>query len=127
MPESGKGFTDSFKETLATIKNKAEKDGVVRQGYDLILYFVLLVGLIVSFFNVLWGALLVGAVVGVAFYSEAIQFFRNLKNWIEIKGMAKSLVLGGLLLFFIIVLPTGVIAAIAAILIRAMINPPLNR
>ena len=123
MPE-GKGFTDSFKETLATIKNKAERDGVVRQGYDLILYFVLLVGLIVSFFNILWGALLVGAVIGTAFYAEVIQFFRLLKNWIEMKGMAKSLVLGGLLLFFIIVVPTGVIAAVAAILIRGMIQRP---
>ncbi len=121
MPQKDKGFTESLKETVTTIKKKAEQEGLMKRGTDIAVLVLLLAGIIISFFNVQWGAILIGVVVGITFADQIIAFFRGIKSFVQRGGLKETIIIAGILIFFIIALPAGVIAALVALLIRAMV------
>ena len=121
MPQKDKGFTESFKETVTSIKKTAQDEGLIDRKPDLVALLLLLAGIIVSFFNVQWGAILVGVVVGLTFSQQIIDFFKGISGFIKRGGLKETLIFAGILIFLIIALPAGVIAALVTLLIRAML------
>ncbi len=121
MPQKDKGFTESFKETVTSIKKTAQDEGLMNRKPDIAVLVLLLAGIIVSFFNIQWGAILVGVVVGITFSQQIVDFFKGLSGYIKRGGLKETLVIIGLLIFLIIALPAGVIAALVTLLIRAML------
>ena len=121
MPQTDKGFTESFKETVTTLKKKVQEERLMDKKPDLVALILLLLGIIVAFVNVQWGAILVGVVVGITFSQQIIDFFKGISGFIKRGGLKETLIFAGILIFLIIALPAGVIAALVTLLIRAML------
>ena len=90
MPQKDKGFTESFKETVTTLKKKAQAEGLMERKTDIAALILLLVGIIVSFFNVQWGAVFVGVVVGLTFADDIIDFFKGIKSFVKRGGAQRD-------------------------------------
>jgi|GEM_PF-3014764 len=121
MPQSDKGFTDSLKDAVSSIKKKVEQQGFTKRGPDIAALILALAGVIITFFSVQWGAILLGVALGLTFYDEIISFLRGIKYFINKNGVNRVVILAALLVFFLIALPGGVIATLITVLVRSLI------
>lgn len=120
-PKRERDKKNKFSETLDSIKNSDQVDSVVTYAQnntlDTIAYAIVLLGLILMFWNHFIGGLLVGVVAGFYFSAEILELFRNTNAKIERNGLARSIVFAGVLIALLLFLPGLVIgAAIAAVL-----------
>jgi len=111
---------------------KNEKlDGLVSYARDnvrdTVAYIVLIVGLILLFFQPLYGGMLIGLVVGLFFTSEINALFRNVNEIIAKEGMVRSLILGALILAVFISAPAILIGIAVAVALRLLIEPVLTK
>lgn len=91
---------ESIKEKFArTIKNE-KMDNLYTYAKentrDTIAYCLLVLGLVLLFFQPFWGELLIGIVSGFYFSDEIISFFKDLERSINREGMVRSIVFFGL-------------------------------
>lgn len=119
-------------------KNKSEYsfknekfDGLINYARDnvrdTVAYVVLIVGLILLFFQPFYGGILIGLVVGLFFTSEITALSRNVNEIIEKEGMVRSLILGALLLAVFISAPAIVIGTAVAVALRLLVEPVLTK
>lgn len=85
---------------------------------DVVAYIMLLLGIILLFFQPLVGGLLIGLVAGVYFSKEMIALIKNFDEWVDRQGLGRSLVLGGIALAFFISAPAIFIGAAIILLVR---------
>lgn len=85
---------------------------------DLVAYIILILGIILLFFMPIYGGLLIGLVAGVYFSKEIVAILKNFNQFIEQQGVARSLVIAGLLLAFLIVAPSIFIGAAIVVCLR---------
>lgn len=105
----GKKFIDKIKE-----------DERLNRGYN---YFwnrriefltgpLMLIGIILSFFYMHLGGVLVGLAFGICFFEEIQNYFIQLRERYSSKGLFKTLMLIGVALYFLLSIPTFIIFAI---------------
>lgn len=79
---------------------------------DTLAYVILVVGILWSLFQGLYGGLIVGLVAGYYFSKELTPFFKSYQKYIEELGTARSLIFGGTLLALFIAAP-GIFIGVA--------------
>lgn len=72
---------------------------------------LLLVGIILSFFTLRLGGVLVGLGFGICFFEEMHQYFVMLRDLFLEHGLFKSLILVGAILYFLMAIPSFIISA----------------
>ncbi|MCH9626848.1 MAG: hypothetical protein S4CHLAM2_04790 [Chlamydiales bacterium] len=72
---------------------------------------LLLVGLILSFFYFRIGGALVGLGFGICFFEEMHQYFIQLRDIYVEHGLFRSVMLVGVVIYFLITIPSFVVAA----------------
>lgn len=85
---------------------------------DMIAYILLVLGIILLFFQHLYGGILIGIVAGVYFSKEILSIIRNANDYIEEQGLARSLIIAGILLAFLISAPAIFIGAAIVVGLR---------
>src|ERR1700753_1440744 len=65
---------------------------------DMIAYALMVIGIILLFFQPIYGGLLIGIVAGVYFSKEILNWIETYPQFLEDYGLVRSVVLGGLLL-----------------------------
>ena len=78
---------------------------------DTIAYVLLVIGLILLFFQPFWGELFIGVVAGFYFSDEIIAFCKNFEREIDQEGMVSSIIFGGTLVALFIMAPMIFIGA----------------
>lgn len=115
-----------FTETFDNLKKNEKVDdfmGYVKANTrDTVAYILLIVGLVLIFFNSLWGGLIVGAVAGFYFQKELIDWFKNANEYIETQGLARSVILGGTLLALLIQAPGIIIGVLIVVALSYFIK-----
>jgi hypothetical protein len=89
---------------------------------DTIAYIIMAVGLVILPWLPLWGGAIVGIVFGVYFSEEMLKRIKSFRHYLEKEGQAKTIVIGGAILALLLVIPTLVLGAIAAVGIVSLIN-----
>jgi len=85
---------------------------------DTIAYILLIFGIIFFFFNLFFGSLLIGVVLGYYYFSEFNFVFQHLNEFIEEQGLVRSIVALAALIVIVFGIPGLVIGTIFSILIR---------
>jgi uncharacterized membrane protein (UPF0136 family) len=118
---------ESFKEKLTEKLDRLKKDERMESLFsyakgntrDTIAYILLIIGIILLFFQPHYGGLLIGIIAGLYFSGEIIFIASHLNELIDEQGMVRVLVLAALLVGFFIMAPTIFFgAAIGAIAIK---------
>lgn len=94
---------------------------------DTLAYVILIVGIVLLFFEPLYGGLLVGIVAGLYFSNEILWLIKSLNELIEEQGMVRSLVLGGLIISFFISAPAIFVGAAIAMAAKKIIFPETEK
>lgn len=89
---------------------------------ETICYILLVLGILLIYFEPLYGGLLVGIVGGIYFGDEIMDFFKYWKDFLDKEGIAKCLVLTGLALAFFIAAPAIFVGIAIAIAIKQIFN-----
>lgn len=88
---------------------------------------LVLAGIILAFFYIHIGGMLVGLGVGICFFEEIYSYFLQLRNLYTQQGLFKTLIFIGTILYFLISIPAFIIATGvgfgAMFLIRWAFNP----
>jgi hypothetical protein len=87
---------------------------------DTIAYIILIVGVIMLFFEPFLGQLLIGIIAGLYFAVELDDLLKNGNTFIEEQGIVRSIILGVTALAFLIAAPGIFIGAAIAILLRLL-------
>lgn len=111
----GSKESESIKEKFARRIKNEKMDNLYSYAKentrDTIAYVLLVIGLILLFFQPFWGEIFIGVVAGFYFSDEIIAFCRNCERWIDQEGMVRSIIFGGALIAFFIMAPWIFIAA----------------
>jgi uncharacterized membrane protein len=105
------------KETVGKVYNMARN---VKR--DTIAYIAIIIGLVLLPIIPFWGGAIVGIVFGAYYSEEMLKRIRSFRTFLEKEGQAKTLVFGGLILALLIVIPSLVLGAIAAVGIVALVS-----
>lgn len=89
---------------------------------DIFAYALMIIGIILLFFQPIYGGLLIGLVVGSYFFKEITAFAKELESFVEREGFVRSLVLGSALLAFFISLPSIFIGAALVVGIKLFLG-----
>lgn len=87
---------------------------------DTIAYILLVLGIVLLFFAPVYGGVIVGLVAGIYFGDEVVDFITNWKMTINSYGMAKNLILTGLILAFLISAPAIFLGIAIAVAIKQL-------
>jgi ABC-type multidrug transport system fused ATPase/permease subunit len=120
---------ESFKEKLTEKLEKLKKDERVENLFsyakgntrDTIAYILLIIGIILLFFQPHYGGLIIGIISGLYFSNEIIYIAGHFNDLIEEQGMVRVLVISALLAGLFIMAPAIFLgAAIGAIAIKVI-------
>lgn len=111
--------------------NKASKNRIIGDtdylgGYfklhsrEIITYVLLILGIILLFFDALYGGILVGLVSGIYFGDEIIDYILHWKSSIHDHGVARNLIIAGIAIAFFISAPAIFLGAAIAIGIKQL-------
>lgn len=127
VPPPKKGFKEKFKNSLKDFQSNENMgrmmSGANENTRDTISYIILIIGIILLFYNPNYGGLLVGLVAGFYFSSEILALRKNLKEFIEDSGIVKSLIGFGFILALFILAPMVFIGLILAVATRLVLFP----
>lgn len=90
---------------------------------DVIAYIILIIGIILLFFERFAGELLIGVVFGLYYATEIQGLFRNFNEFIEDQGIVRGIVLGVTLIALFISAPGIFIGAILAVIVKYLFSP----
>lgn len=85
---------------------------------DVVAYVLMIIGIILLFFQPVYGGLIIGVVAGVYFSKEIIQIIKELDRVVDQQGLVRSLIFGGTLLAFFISAPAIFVGAAVVIGLR---------
>lgn len=88
---------------------------------DIVCYILMILGIILMFFNV-GGGLLIGLVVGLYFNKEIVFMIKNYEGFIDTQGLVRSLIIFGTLLAFFIAAPTIFIGAAVMVALKLFLT-----
>lgn len=89
---------------------------------DAIAYVILIVGIILLFFERFSGELLIGVIFGLYYSIEIQSLFRNFNEFIESQGIVRGIVLGVTAIALFISAPGIFIGAILAVIIKYLFS-----
>lgn len=95
-------------------------DYVKHHSRETITYVLLVLGIVLLFFQPLYGGTLVGIVTGIYFGDEIVNYLINWKGAIDAHGIARNLILGGVAVAFFISAPAIFIGMAIAIGIKQL-------
>ena len=116
--EEESDFTEKKDEKIQGLFNFAKTN-----TKDAIAYIVLIIGIILLFFERFSGELLIGVVFGLYYSTEIQSLFRNFNEFIEEQGIVRGIVLGVTALALFISAPGIFIGAILAVIIKYLFSP----
>lgn len=120
-------FLDKFKNSLSGLKNNEKLENTFTSATentrDTISYFLLIVGVILLFFQSFYGGILVGLISGFYFSAEILALIENINHLIQEQGIVKSLIGAGLILALFISAPWIFVGAAIAVAIRKILFP----
>lgn len=85
---------------------------------DTIAFVLVIIGVVMMFFDPFWGGLIVGAVGGIYFGTEIISFIRSFNDTYEQQGHARSFIGAAIIFALLISAPTLFLGAAITIGIR---------
>lgn len=91
---------------------------------DMIAYALLIIGILILFFEPIVGGLLVGLVFGIYFGNEVIAYLTHWKEGIHYQRVAKHIIIAGLAIAFFISAPAIFIGTAIAMAIKQLFNEP---
>lgn len=125
MTDSPPPGKDPEKPAPSPPPEKDKLDGIFsfakKNTRDTIAYILLLLGIIWLFFNPFYGGILVGAVAGLYFSEEILNFLRTIKDDIDNYGTARSLLIAGTLLALFISAPGIFVGAAIVIVLKELL------
>lgn len=89
---------------------------------DAIAYIILIVGIILLFFERFAGEVLIGVVFGLYYSIEIQSFFKNFNEFIEDQGIVRGIVLGVTMIALFISAPGIFIGAILAVVVKYLFS-----
>lgn len=107
-------------------KNRITRDTDYLGGYfkvhsrEIITYVLLILGIILLFFDALYGGILVGLVSGIYFGDEIVDYILHWKASIHSYGVARNLIIAGIAVAFFISAPAIFLGAAIAIGIKQL-------
>lgn len=90
---------------------------------DAIAYIILIIGVILLFFERFSGELLIGIIFGLYYSAEIQSLFRNFNEFIDELGIVRGIVLGATAIALFISAPGIFIGAILAVIIKYLFSP----
>lgn len=90
---------------------------------DVLAYVILILGVVLLFFERFSGELLIGVIFGLYYAVEIQALFRNFNEFIEEQGIVRGIVLGVVTIALFISAPGIFIGTILAVIIRYLFNP----
>lgn len=102
-------------------------DYLANNTRDVVAYVLLVIGIIMLFFQPLYGGLLIGLVAGIYFSREIIRFVKNCENMIEEEGVVRSIILCGTVLAFFISAPAIFIGAAVVVVLKLFLSSESNK
>jgi hypothetical protein len=88
---------------------------------DVIAYILLILGIVLLFFQPIYGELIIGLVFGVYFSKEIVAIINNFEAFMEAQGLGRSIVATGTLFGIFILAPALFIGTAIVVLIRLFI------
>lgn len=88
---------------------------------DIVAYILLILGLILLIPFPIYGGVLIGLVAGIYFAGDILAIFKNYNNYRLENGFAKSVILAGTALAFLILAPPIILGMAIAICLRILI------
>lgn len=85
---------------------------------DIVGYILIVLGIVLLFFQHIYGELLIGLVAGVYFSKEMLAFVRDFPQMIDEQGVARSLIIGGIILALFISAPAIFLGAAIVVCLR---------
>ena len=127
-PKQQGSIKDKFSETLDSLKKNEKIEDLFSYAKsntkDTITYVLMILGILMIFFEPFYGGGLIGILGGLYFSKEIMVPLRDLEAFIDEQGMVRSLMFGGILLgFFLIGGYPIFIGAAVAIGIKQLIAP----
>lgn len=89
---------------------------------DALAYIILIMGVILLFFERFSGELLIGVIFGLYYSLEIQSLFRNFNEFIEEQGVVRGIVLGVVTIALFISAPGIFIGAVLAVIIKYLFN-----
>ena len=119
---------EKFSDTLDSLKKNEKIEDLFSYAKsntrDTITYVLMILGILMIFFEPFYGGGLIGIIAGIYFSKEIMEPLRDLEAFIDDQGMVRSLILGGVLLgFFLIGGYPIFIGAAVAIGLKQVIAP----
>lgn len=87
---------------------------------EIITYVLLILGIILLFFDPLWGGVLVGLVSGIYFGDEIVDYIVHWKDSIHTHGVARNLIIAGIAIAFFLSAPAIFLGVAVAIGIKQL-------
>lgn len=126
-PEEPANIKDKLSETLGSFAKNEKIEGLYSYAksntMDTFAYVFLIVGLVLLFFQPLYGGAIIGIVAGVYFSDEIAWVIRNANSFIESQGVVRCLIIGGLVLAFFISAPTIFVFTAVTVGLKQLIAP----
>lgn len=122
-PRNDESFKEKLTEKLEKLKNSDQVGGLFSYAKsntrDTIAYILLILGIILLFFQPHYGGFLIGLIAGLYFSEEIIYIANHFSDLIEEQGLVRVIVLAALFVGFFITAPLIFIGAfIGALAIR---------
>lgn len=111
-PEKPEKDKESFLKKLAADERfRKSTDFVVDRRVEFVSGALMLVGIILSFFYIHMGGILVGLAFGLCFFEELLAYFLQFGGRYSEQGLFKTLMSIGTVIFFLFAIPTFILAA----------------
>lgn len=119
--------TEKIEEKIETKDTHKLPDGFLNYAKtntkDVLAYVILILGVVLLFFERFSGELLIGVIFGLYYAGEIQALFRNFNEFIEEQGIVRGIVLGVVTIALFISAPGIFIGTILAVIIRYLFNP----
>ncbi|NGX41904.1 MAG: hypothetical protein K940chlam7_00178 [Chlamydiae bacterium] len=93
-----------FTETFEALKKNENIESMISytktHTTDTIAYVLIILGIVWMLFQPQWGGMLVGLVAGFYFSKEVVSLIKSFNEFVEEQGVARSLILGGVVIAF---------------------------
>ncbi len=126
-PDEDESFKERLTKKFDNLKNNENVDGVFNfaksNTKDTLAYILLIIGIILMFFEPQWGGLLIGLITGLYFSDEIIYIVKNFNGLIEEQGLVRILVLAALFVTVFILLPFLFLGMLVGVLAMKIILP----
>lgn len=126
-PQKNESFKDKFKASLHDLQTNEKLEQIAglatSNTRDTVSYIALIIGIILLFFQPLYGGILIGFIVGIYFSSELLALFKHISDLIDAQGIVRSLIAGGFLLALLISCPALFIGLAIAVALRQIVFP----